>query len=265
MAVDALEAFVARAEAEHGAVLTSAPLSTEFAERAVRHAIGAVVDAAAREPEVGGMATTLSMLLILGGRGVVGHVGDSRIYRIRDRRLSQLTIDHDQSRALASDVWTTAGSDAPGPLVDTFAVDLEPDDLYVLCTDGALAALSDRGIARYAAEVSPRVLASRIVSLAHRRTPRTDATAVVVHVRGPRGSSSVGLSLRPLRASFGHALAAGAPRPRDDGEEQVEERDIEPPAARERSTGAVPRPRHAPTREPEPPDAGGGGRRRRTR
>jgi serine/threonine protein phosphatase PrpC len=268
VAIAALEEFVTRAEQELDDVSapTQHPLSTSFADGAVRHAIGAVLSAAQAEPELEGMSTTLSMLLVLGNRGVVGHCGDSRVYRIRRRKLSQLTIDHHQSEAIVSAPLERAqpGSSYEGLPIDTFAVDLELDDVFVLCTDGAVAALEDSELPRRASELSPRLLASRIVAQAHRARRDVDATVVVVHIREVRGNPSLALSDRPARASFGHALAAGASRPhRADADDEIDADELGSEAGHvARQPGRRTRARGAPD---EPDESPGSRSRMRTR
>ncbi|TAN45473.1 MAG: serine/threonine-protein phosphatase [Nitrospirae bacterium] len=47
------------------------------------------------------MGTTISLLLLMSGRAYTAHVGDSRIYRVRDAKLEKLTKDHNQAQAMA--------------------------------------------------------------------------------------------------------------------------------------------------------------------
>ena len=155
-------------------------------------------------PELAGMATTATMLLTQGRHGIIGHVGDSRAYLIRDRRLHQLTVDHE---------WTehTNGSDgANAAEVDTFSIALEPADTYLLCTDGAERVVEDASLVRQAETLSPRILASRIVSAAHRAHPDQDATVVVVRVRRDREPGWLWLSEPPRSTAFGHTLSIAA-------------------------------------------------------
>ena len=90
--------------------------------------------------------------------------------------------------------------------MDVFTIELERGDTIVLCTDGAEDVIGDPALMRVAASLSPRVLASRIVSLANRRRPEQDATAVVVRVRGASQPGWLELSLPPRGTAFGHTL-----------------------------------------------------------
>ena len=100
-----------------------------------------------------GMGTTMTVALVdsSGGTIAFGHVGDSRAYRVRDGGLEQLTDDHSlvgelvRSGKLSPEeaethpqrsVITRALGTEPDVDVDTFTVEAEPDDLYLLCSDG---------------------------------------------------------------------------------------------------------------------------------
>ena len=98
-----------------------------------------------------GMGTTMTVALVDGDTIAFGHVGDSRAYRIRDGKLEQLTDDHSlvgelvRSGRLSEEeaeshpqrsVITRALGTEPDVDVDTFTVDGEPGDVYLICSDG---------------------------------------------------------------------------------------------------------------------------------
>jgi PPM family protein phosphatase len=99
-----------------------------------------------------GMGTTITAALVEpDGRVVFGHVGDSRAYLLRDDRLEQLTDDHTLVAELVRrgelspgeaevhpqrSVITRALGTDPDVDVDTFAVDAQPGDLFLICSDG---------------------------------------------------------------------------------------------------------------------------------
>jgi PPM family protein phosphatase len=110
-----------------------------------------------------GMGTTMTVALAdtADGKIVLGHVGDSRAYRVRDGKLEQLTDDHSlvgelmRSGKLSPEeaeghpqrsVITRAVGTEPDVDVDTFTVQSEPGDLYLLCSDGLTDMVSDREI-----------------------------------------------------------------------------------------------------------------------
>ena len=67
---------------------------TKQLTQALKRANQAIYDRTISEVDKQGMGTTLSMLLILGRRYMIGQVGDSRVYLLRDGALRQLTKDH---------------------------------------------------------------------------------------------------------------------------------------------------------------------------
>jgi serine/threonine protein phosphatase PrpC len=103
------------------------------------------------DPDLRGMATTAAAVLAANGEAVVAHVGDSRVYRLRDGRLEQLTEDHswvgEQVRAgVLSDtdarrhpwrnVVTRAISGGADPDVEVASLELVQGDRLVICSDG---------------------------------------------------------------------------------------------------------------------------------
>ena len=66
----------------------------KVARRAVAYAARAVYEKAISDPRYNGMGTTLSMLVLAGPYGVIAHVGDSRVYRLREGQAEMLTRDH---------------------------------------------------------------------------------------------------------------------------------------------------------------------------
>jgi protein phosphatase len=194
IAAEALEGFVEAAE--DGGELARGRAAPDLVREAMEHAARAVAHAERDDPELRGLATTVTLLLASGRDGVIGHRGDSRAYLFRRGRASQLTRDHELAEA---------GAERGEPF-DVFTLSLRPGDTIVLCTDGAEQVVVDDTIARVAGELAPPVLASRIVSLAHRRAPEQDATAVVVRVRGDREPGWLELSVPHRETAFGHTL-----------------------------------------------------------
>jgi protein phosphatase len=108
-----------------------------------------------------GMGTTITVALVEDGRVAIGHVGDSRAYLIRDRKLEQLTEDHSlvaelvRSGKLSPEeaeghpqrsVITRALGTDPDVDVDTFSVETKPGDLFLLCSDGLTSMVGDEKI-----------------------------------------------------------------------------------------------------------------------
>ena len=202
VAVAALEGFVEEARARFGDALWNQLASRKFAGRAIRHALNEVVREAHRDEALSGMSTTATMLLTHRKHGVIGHVGDSRAYLIRDAEIHQLTVDHELTEDTGGN-GTVLLHD-----VDAFSIALRPGDLYVLCTDGAERIVEDPEIVRTACEYTPRALAARIVAAARRVDPDQDATVVVVRVSSDDEPAWLSLSDPPQSTGFGHTVAA---------------------------------------------------------
>jgi protein phosphatase len=107
-----------------------------------------------------GMGTTMTVALVdaTDGTIAIGHVGDSRAYRVRNGELEQLTDDHSlvgelmRSGKLSPEeaeahpqrsVITRALGTEPDVDVDTFTIESAPGDLYLLCSDGLTSMVSD--------------------------------------------------------------------------------------------------------------------------
>jgi len=199
VAAEALEQFVEHAEAEFGSGLHEGQRALAVVVNAMDHAMAALASAERTDPERLGLATTITMLLAHGRHGVIGHRGDSRAYLIRRGHCHQLTVDHE----LTDSIPDGGGEERD---FEAFALDLKPGDTFVLCTDGAERFLHDRDIVRVVGDLTPRLIASRIVSAAHRRDRALDATAVVVRVRSERERGWLELSSLPEGTAFGHTL-----------------------------------------------------------
>jgi serine/threonine protein phosphatase PrpC len=103
------------------------------------------------DPEQRGMSTTASVFLVCGNVGIVGQVGDSRVYLARDGEVAQLTEDHtlinyqlkhglitreQAATSRAKNVITRAVGHKDYVEVDTLPIPLFPKDRIILCSDG---------------------------------------------------------------------------------------------------------------------------------
>jgi PPM family protein phosphatase len=134
------------------------------------------------------------------GTIAVGHVGDSRAYRIRDGRLEQLTADHSLVAELVRSGRLTPEQAADHPHrsvitralgteasvdVDTFTMETAPGDLYLLCSDGLTTMVRDEEILSLSdgAEGDPASLARALVDAANRAGGEDNITVVVFEVQ----------------------------------------------------------------------------------
>lgn len=129
----------------------------------VDNANRAIFNAANANPTYAGMGTTLVLAVFRDGRLLVGHVGDSRAYRMRAGKLVQLTRDHsllqeqidaglitpEQAAFSANkNLVTRAVGVEDTVLLETHVHETQPGDVYVLCSDGLSDMLPDENIAQ---------------------------------------------------------------------------------------------------------------------
>lgn len=200
IAVETIDAFFQRnAEDPEATWPWSLARELSFPENLVRVAVRlAHQEICERKQErLAQMGTTVAALLLGGGLAVMGHVGDSRIYRLRGGELARLTRDHSFYEELAAaghgdlperatcgfgHVITRAlGMPDATPELRTEPV--EVDDRFLLCTDGLVERLDDASIARLLQGPVDQSC-SALVQQAYERGGRDNITAVVVRVLG---------------------------------------------------------------------------------
>ena len=187
-------------------------------EICVENANHAVLGASLSNPQYAGMGTTLVVGVFRGERLILGHIGDSRCYRLRDGVLQQITRDHSWLQeqidlglltpaqaavsGLGNLVTRALGVDGEAHAeINEFAV--EPQDLFILCSDGLSDMVGDEGLAELA--LLPIALpdkAARMVAMANDRGGR-DNISVLLAQAGPGGggaASKRGLVSRLLRS-----------------------------------------------------------------
>jgi protein phosphatase len=153
---------------------------------------------AAADATLKGMGTTLVALLVTGDdEGVIAYVGDSRAYRLRAGKVEQLTVDHsliadlirrneiseeEARRHPYRHVLTRALGVEEGVKPDVVSVDLKPDDVYVLCSDGVYGMIQPGDLERriVAGAASPEELSRSLIEAANAGGGKDNATVVVV-------------------------------------------------------------------------------------
>lgn len=141
-------------------------------------------------------ATTLSALVLRGRRAHIIHVGDSRVYRLRDGRLQRLTTDHTHQHPDMRHVLFRAVGLEPDVRADYGAQDLRPHDRFLLCSDGVHGALDDQKIRQFlGAAESPEVDARRLIDEAVSSGSQDNVTALVVDVVSVPASERTDLEL----------------------------------------------------------------------
>jgi PPM family protein phosphatase len=176
-------------------------------ERVAKEANRRIYDLAARDDSRRGMGTTLTATLVDGDAVSVGHVGDSRAYRLRDGALTQLTQDHSLVAELerSGQLTPEAAEHHPQRSIITRALGPEPDvevdththparagDVYVLCSDGLTGMISDAELATLLrAAPSLESAAEALVRAANQSGGKDNITVVLFRLdddgQGPAG------------------------------------------------------------------------------
>lgn len=135
------------------------------------------------DPNLNGMACTLSALVLCGRTAHLLHVGDSRIYRLRDKELSLLTTDHTLGAPGTTNVLTRALG-VEGPLRADHAIEtLQVHDRYLICSDGVHGRLSrEQILSALARRAAPDETALQLVTQAADSATADNATALVLDV-----------------------------------------------------------------------------------
>jgi serine/threonine protein phosphatase PrpC len=164
-------------------------------EAIIQEANRRIHERAHADAHASGMGTTVTAALVEGERVTIGHVGDSRAYRIRDGELEQLTQDHSlvadliRSGRLSPEeadvhpqrsVITRALGTDPEVDVDTVVVDARPGDMFLLCSDGLTTMLGDDEILSVVRETESLDQAVKaLVKSANRRGGEDNVTVIL--------------------------------------------------------------------------------------
>ena len=168
----------------------------------INEACEAIFNEAQQNPHRQGMKTTMTVLCVYGSRGVIGHVGDSRIYLIRGGRPYQLTKDHtllqmyldlgvltpDQAATFKHrHVLSHSLGGKPTVQAATSVIDVLPDDRFVLCSDGLSDAVDLGVISDIVLHANPKAATAQLIDLANANGGRDNVTVAVVAAEGQVG------------------------------------------------------------------------------
>jgi serine/threonine protein phosphatase PrpC len=169
-------------------------------EHAVQTACASIYARAQAEPEKRGMGTTTTALLIAGERGFIAHVGDSRVYLLRQGQVHQLTEDHSLINELVrrgklkrdevdtspyakyKNAVTRAVGAYESVEVDTLDFEVLPGDQFMLCSDGLHFYLKEGDLPEILAADDVADAPKTLVALANAGGGHDNITAVVVRV-----------------------------------------------------------------------------------
>ncbi len=172
------------------------------------------------DSEKRGMGTTFEVLVIVGRDGFLVHVGDSRIYLIRDRNSLQVTQDHslietmlaagrgtreELKKSMMKSAVVNAMGATPDLAIDVLHFTLTTGDRFLLCTDGLHEYYDDEEeIWRILDEHPGEEGAHKLVQTANDRGGKDNITAVLVWIQavsGPPVSRNLKRDLDALKAS----------------------------------------------------------------
>jgi protein phosphatase len=149
LAINALAVSVRSQEPGHGG--WSPAEAAELLRRALNDGNRKICESVLARAEWRGMGTTMVALVLAGDRAVIGHVGDSRAYLLRNGSLRQLTSDHSwvneqvklglltheqAQRHPMRNIVTRALGNQPEVEVDLLEEPVRPGDIFTLCSDG---------------------------------------------------------------------------------------------------------------------------------
>jgi protein phosphatase len=173
-----------------------------------------------------GMGTTCTTLVIVPRGALVGHVGDSRAYRVRAGLIEQLSRDHSLAWDMEAARAKAGGEAIQAPPKNIITrsmgphgridVDLEgpfpveQGDVFVLCSDGLSGQVADEEIGGFAASMPPEAAAAALLGLALVRGAPDNVTLIVARA----GSKEV---TDPAAANTPWPLADDEPRAREPG------------------------------------------------
>lgn len=187
---DGMGGHVGGATASHIGVETILAFLTDNYFEDARVAIGRAIDEAnaairryaASHPELSGMGSTCVLLIVRDGKVYLGHVGDSRIYLIRDHRIHQLTKDHSYVQMLVdagqltpeeaekhprkNEITNALGIEQMQPAtVMSNAIEPLAGDCFLLCSDGLSGMVSDKVIERIISQQQQKGAQARVQEL----------------------------------------------------------------------------------------------------
>lgn len=133
--------------------------------------------------DMAGMATTLSLLVLRGQRYYSAHVGDTRIYLLRDGMLKQLTTDHVWDRPDMRHVLKRAVGLDQHLAVDFGEGALQVGDVFALMSDGVWERLGDQAIQKILALYdSPQMMCDQLTKMAIEKGGQDNATVITVKI-----------------------------------------------------------------------------------
>ncbi len=169
--------------------------SVEALRTAIEEANADLFRQQAGDEKLAGMGTTLSVIWMSDFSAYLGHVGDSRIYRMQDGSLQQMTDDHSLVGELVragyltpeqaehhpnKNVITRAVGTEESIEVDLAVEDRRPGDLWLICSDGLHGMVSDADMASILKENAPKEAAKKLMDAALKAGGRDNISLVIL-------------------------------------------------------------------------------------
>ncbi len=166
----------------------------ELIKNAIEYANMVVFEKSKQEPNLEGMGTTLDICFIYNSKVYIGHVGDSRVYRIRGEIIRKLTKDHSYVQQLVEDGKITREEANHHPKKNMLTKALgcmayvEPDlrarnyeegDILVMCSDGLTNMVDEKDIYKVVKE-NPEIAPKVLVDLANEAGGYDNITVVTI-------------------------------------------------------------------------------------
>jgi PPM family protein phosphatase len=172
-------------------------------------------------PEWNGMACVLTVVVVDEARAVVGHVGDTRLYKLRGDRLEKITCDHspvgerEDSQEISeleamrhprrNEVYRDVGSEPHQPgdpdFIEVHDIPFEPDAALLLCSDGLTDLLESSSLQQIVAQFAgePQRVVKTLIDAANTAGGKDNIS--VIYVERERFSEAAGVPDEPRRKS----------------------------------------------------------------
>ena len=186
-------------QAPHAVEASGETLAEKFVRENSAKANAAIYQTAKSQPQYAGMGTTLVVCLFFDNRMTVGHIGDSRLYRLRQDTFEQVTRDHsllqeqidsgmitkEQARySQNKNLVTRAVGIDPDVETEIHTYNVEPGDIYLLCSDGLSDMVQDEDIHSTLSTLQSNLplAATQLVQLANDSGGRDNISVILVRV-----------------------------------------------------------------------------------
>jgi len=169
---------------------------------AVARANKVIHQTAKSQPQCEGMGTTIVACLFFDNRISIAHVGDARLYRWRKNQLEQITLDHsllqelvdrgfyspeEAQRSTNRNYVTRALGVEPAVQVEIQELEVQPDDVYLLCSDGLPDMVDDDDIHLTISTFSANLetVGQQLIQLSNDHGGKDNISVILAHVREP--------------------------------------------------------------------------------